>query len=743
MKSRSKKNVLVCGTVIVAALTMLATEPPVRIAHEGGWVPVSFSGCVQPGSALDFSALRPTGAQAGTHGRVVARSGHFEFAKRPRTPQRFWGVNFNYSATIPPEGEAEQIAERLARLGYNSVRIHHHDGGIVRKPFDGVELDEGKMRRMDALVAACARYGIYVSTDLFVSRTNRGIPYRSVGIDADGTIQQQEYKELLPFHEGVASNYFEFARAFLNHTNCVTGVRYADDPTIAFLSLVNEDEFGNWGSRFFDRHDFLQQAWKDWVEDHRKSNPEVYGAVKADENLSKLLHGPPDSPTSKAFMQFVAEASFRFASRAKAVIRDELKCEALITDLNGWKNWLAYQPLRAECLDFVDTHFYVDHPVPQPKGAKYPRKMRDGGANPVRNGRLAATGFAPMRIFGKPFILSEFNYCAPARFRALGNLALGSMAALQDWSGLWRFTYGHDADQVAAPAHHALIGSFNGANDPMSIAADKAMFALFVRGGLKPLGGSVAMTVETPSSSPLPFSAYKNLPWDWLSWHFRTGTRVGGRLPEGVRSLGDSASAFACSTEGIRERFFPEWKETGRIPDVGGDSVSINPEKGSLMISTSSCAGGFAEQGNIQTADVRAEISGGPAGVWAVSLDGKELCKSGRMLVCHVTDAQNDGAVFADGTMSVQLKRGHSPMMMRAGKASVSIAYEGNGAKVFALADDGRRLRETPSRLKAGRLEFLAEISVESGYATVFYEVEAGNSDLGKHAMSTTKGDDQ
>lgn len=729
--------------ITLAAFTAFAATTPVRISRENGWTPVAFSGRVQLGSALDFSALRPTGVRAGAYGRVVARGGHFEFKNRPGVPQRFWGVNFGYSASIPPDGEAGQIAERLARLGYNSVRIHHHDGVVVRKAFDGVVLDECKMRRMDAFVAACARHGIYVSTDLFVSRTRTGIPYRALGIDADGNIEQQEYKELLPFHEGVASNYFEFARAFLNRTNSVTGVRYADDSAIAFLSLVNEDEFGNWGGKFFGRHGFMLRAWREWAEERRRSRPDVYGAVAVDAKPSETLRGPPDSPTAKAFLEFIAEKHAAFVRRAKSVIRDELKCRALVTDLNGWKNWLAYQPLRAECLDFVDTHFYVGHPVPQPKGVKRPRKMRDGGANPVRNGRLAATGLGPMRVFGKPFTLSEFNCCAPGRFRALGNLALGGMAALQDWSGLWRFAYGHDATQAAAPASLAVIGNFNGASDPMSIAADKAMFALFAQGGLKPLGESAALEVPARPSSPLPFAACKNLPWDWLSWHFRTGTHVGAGLPDGARSLGDVASVFACSPEEIRERLAPKWKSPGHIADTPGGAVSIDPALGTLAVSTPCCAGGFAEHGDIRTAGVCAGISGGPAGVWAVSLDGKDLGKSGRILVCHVTDAQNDGAVFADGTMSVQLERGHSPMMMRAGKASVSIACEAAAVKVFALADDGRRLRETPSWLEAGRLAFLADISADPDSATIFYEVVAGEQCFGKHTMSTTNGDGQ
>ena len=692
----------------------------VAIAQKDGWTPVVFSGRIQPGSALDFFALRPTGFRVGEHGRIVVRGGQFEFAERPGVPLRFWGVNFNYGASVPPETEAGQIAARLARLGYNSVRLHHHDGGIVRKTDSGVELDEGKMRRMDALIAACAKQGIYVSTDLYVSRKASRAGLSVSGTDRD--VKGMEYKELLLFHEGVASDYFGFVRAFLNRVNVFTGVRYADDPAIAFLSLVNENEFGNHGAKNFANHDCIRRAWFDWIEARRRTNPREYGLVPENANPSDLLRGPADSPLAKAFMHFVAEAERRFVAKAKAVICGELGCKALVTSLNGYQNWLAYQPVRAECFDYVDTHFYTDHPKYRPKGGKYPLKTQENCENPVKNGRLASTGLAPMRILGKPFVLTEFNYCAPGRFRALGNLAFGSMASLQDWSGLWRFTYGHSSDHVSDPVPGARIGSFNGANDPMSIAADKAIFALFVRGDLRPLKNAAAVHLAPSGDSPLPFVSCKKLPWDWLSWYFRTGTHVGKRLPDGIVPVG-GASAFWSSSEELRRGFFPEWNSGGDVPNAGNGSVEIEPERGAFSVSTPSCAGGFAERGDVRAGAVRAKLTGGPAGVWALSLDGKPLAQANRILVAHATDAQNTGAVFSDETRSTVLDWGRSPMLMRSGRAEVAVACEGLTASVYALADDGRRLREVSSCLKDGLLSFTADVASDPESATWFYEI--------------------
>ena len=67
-------------------------------------------------------------APAGKHGRVVVRDGHFEFEKLPGVKQRFYGVNLVFGACYMSEAETEELADRIARMGYNTVRIHHHAG---------------------------------------------------------------------------------------------------------------------------------------------------------------------------------------------------------------------------------------------------------------------------------------------------------------------------------------------------------------------------------------------------------------------------------------------------------------------------------------------------------------------------------------------------------------------------------------------------------------------------------------
>ena len=95
------------------------------------------------------------------------------------------------------------------------------------------------------------------------------------------------------------------------------------------------------------------------------------------------------------------------------------------------------------------------------------------------------------------------------------------------------------------------------------------------------------------------------------------------------------------------------------------------------------------------------------------------------MLVTHLTDVQNTGAVFGGDGRKVLFDWGGVPHLMARGRAEVSLALADRPWKVFALSTGGRRLREVPSAYADGRLSFVADIAAEPEAATFLYEVVA------------------
>ena len=101
------------------------------------------------------------------------------------------------------------------------------------------------------------------------------------------------------------------------------------------------------------------------------------------------------------------------------------------------------------------------------------------------------------------------------------------------------------------------------------------------------------------------------------------------------------------------------------------------------------------------------------------------MARSGRLLLTHVTDVQDEGATYADEEKKVLLKWGKLPHLMRAGRALVSIRLDGNAVpRVYALCADGSRRCEVPSSWDGKSLTFTANTARDASDATFLYEIE-------------------
>ncbi len=670
---------------------------PLVLTDNPDWVPLATSPWIAPGSALDFSAVVPHHSPAGKFGRVVARGDHFEFEDLPGVPQRFYGVNLCGDANVPPLGTAERFAANLARAGYNAIRIHHHETDLVADSGDpsATMLNPERMRRFDALVAACIEHGLYLTTDLFVSR--QGIAWRCVGEDREGTVDMVSFKHLVPVHEGVWSNFTAFARNFLGRRNAFTGRTLAEEPALAGLSLVNEGPLDSKPPSWYAQWPQWRAAWHDWIEAKKAANPNRWGGVPTE---LEAMPGTYDSVASAAFLVFLQEVEGRFAARARTFLRDELGCRAPLTNMNcGTRN--AFMSVWHDAYDYIDTHFYIDHPVFLGRAWRPPQQCPN--VNPFKSPTHGGLPIATLRFFDRPFTVSEWNYCGPGRFRGVGGIATGAEAALQDWSGLWRFAWSHGVAGVTHPEEKG-VGNFDVANDPLQRAGDLACVCLFLRGDLMPLHGTFAVglprsTFETPDAMLNESAARKDLAR--AGWTMRLGSE-----------LQDAPSA--CQTD--------EGVSTNRPY-----SVEIDNARGAMTLVTGRMCGGFAESGRIDAGPLSFAVAGAevPTTLWVSSLDGEAIGRSSRLLLAHLTDVQPRGAVYADEARTILLSWGTpQPLVMRKGKADVSLRVAPGGYEVHALNADGTRRNTVPSRMENGRLMFTADVDADPASATWLYEIE-------------------
>ena len=695
------------GDVVAFSYTVSAREPltvecqkPTVIRAGDGWTAIDYKKDIREGSALDFSHMGFADAPAGKYGWLRNAGGHFEFEKRPGKTQRFYGVNLCYSANFPSADLSDRLMARLRRLGYNAIRVHHQDGETVKGSGDGLTLNRERMARLDRMMAAAFREGLYVTTDLYVSR---GVAWRQIGVDRDGEIDIQLFKALCAVYEPAFENWKAYAKNFLLHVNPHTGRRYIDEPALPLLSLVNEGGFFMcWGAG--GRNDpILKTAWKDWIRAKRAADPSFYPSVSADEMPDNIWAGPG----SAAAALFMGECEAKMVSRMCEFLR-ELGCKALLTNDNCGPH---FAPLQAASggYDYVDDHFYVDHPNFIDTPWRLPSRCPN--VNPIIGGnRLAPSPQAFTRVFGKPFTVSEWNFSGPGRYRGVGGILTGAMAALQDWDGLWRFTYSH-TEKNLHEAHIGPPGYFDLAGDPLSQASERASVCLFLRGDIEPLTSGAALLI-TPESLRPPGAAFKGAP-DWCdaAWKMRVGTCLSENDAGGLRVIRRESGEVPGMAE----------------PEAGASSrngLSLDRVRGAFVIATPRTCGGFAPSGSIEAGDLTVTLEDAAATVWVHALDYRSVPRSRRLLLTHLTDVQGDGATFADQEMTVLVKWGGRPVV-RNGKAHISLRLDQpSGYDVYELDTSGRRVATVPATAGNDRLRFTADVEGSRG-ARILYEIVA------------------
>ena len=205
-------------------------------------------------------------APAGKHGFVRVKDGHFV---TDAGPIRFWGTNTCFMANFPTKEQADKLADRLARFGYNCVRLHHMDTGnnsIVSGELTQTELDRKKLDALDYLISALKKRGIYVNINLHVGRwldDRDGFPYRE---------QRPNYdKGVGNFEPRMIDLQKKYARDLLTHVNPYTKLPYTQDPCVAMVEISNEDSIvSQWGGGHLDSlpepySGLLQKLWNDWL----------------------------------------------------------------------------------------------------------------------------------------------------------------------------------------------------------------------------------------------------------------------------------------------------------------------------------------------------------------------------------------------------------------------------------------------------------------------------------------------
>ena len=477
---------------------------------------------------------------AGAKGFIKKVNGHLATGDDRRW--RFWGVGMVFSSWFPPTHLAGIVARRLAKFGINCLRFHHLDhrwpSGILKRYDEGAygpgkeppgryahageastrELDPEAMARLDWFVYCCKQNGVYVDFNLNVTRRfTKG----------DGVREPEGLgfsKGVTYYDERIVALEKEYALNLLGHYNPFTKTRYAEEPAVAMVEILNENS--------------LIEAWLKGNLKHEPSNtdmtwrdvPKPYTAdltkrwnqhlVKKYPNRAELSSAwggdlkefedpaqisvrrlEPQEFKSASMLRFRDEAEFyagierEFFSDMEAFLRGTVGVKQLIVPTSTHNHGLSMFPsIEAQSsLDIMDGHTYWHAPWGNPHGIEHLAQVDTPDTSmPAVLSRVI--------VKDKPYIVSEINESFPNDFASECIPLVTAYALLQDWDGIYWHSYtgGHfnwdEIWQTPAITHHLRISA-----DPMKMSQMAICGMMFHRGDVQ----AAQKLIE------------RTMPWNW------------------------------------------------------------------------------------------------------------------------------------------------------------------------------------------------------------------------------------
>ncbi len=414
-------------------------------------------------SPIDVSFLNDAEKPAGKHGFLKAVRDRLEF--EDGTPVRFWGTNVTaYSLFATTAYNVKRQAHRLSELGFNLVRLHHHDSAWVSPNIfgdpngpDTRTLSTAMLEKLDWWIKCLEDEGIYVWLDLHVGRqltAGDGIENFAEISRGNRTASLKGYNYI---NTSIQEAMQQFNKDYVTHRNSFTGLPYKDDPAIVAMLLTNENDlthhFGNGllpiNNVPNSKHGILYMAQADaFAVKYRLAKDKVWRAWE---------HGP-----SKLFLN---DLQHRFDVGMIGGLR-ELGVKIPIVTTSSW----GADPLSSlpalTAGDLVDVHSYGD--------------MGELEKNPIYAANFI-DWIAAAQVIDRPLAVTEWNmgsFLVPDRHAM--PMYVAAAASLQGWDALMQFSY-----SVGALNDRGAPSVWQSFNDPAVLATLPAAALLYRRNDVK------------------------------------------------------------------------------------------------------------------------------------------------------------------------------------------------------------------------------------------------------------------
>jgi len=635
-------------------------------------------------------------------------------------PIRFWGAAANVNEHVT-DADLAVHARFLARLGCNAVRVGGDRSGLIpQKPGQALtEVNESFVNDVWRLVAAMKKEGIYTRVAPF---WDHGCVKVDPAWGIEGYGEGSTLNSLLFFEPKLQEAWKAWMKHLFTVKNPYTGIALKDDPAVALVQVVSEDtmlfywadtvkggprrelekRFGDFAAK---KYGSIQKAIDTWGGKAVDGDAATEGRLGLEKLYLLFASGTAPADLRRTDQaEFMTRLEREFYTEAARYLREDLKVKCLINASNFGPANPSLEPLQlwswsaADVMEF--NHFFeCDH-----KGKFAGWRIDPGDTftprSALKNPDLPTSH---RRVAGKPFNLSSTTWIKPNPYRVEGPLLLAAYGSLQKVDGV--FCLACNAPEYerspffpfGATDKGGLIFKW-GISQPNFISQFPAAALIFRKRLVSPADVVVREEVtfqDMVGRKPLPALTPET---------FLAG-RVSIRpdAPAGLRKAADLSPLVN--------------REKGTVASTN-KQLSLDTRSGLLRVNTPQAQGvaGFLKDagGKFELADVRIQSQDDYSILIAVSLDGKPLSKSSRVLIqsgaiaaptgWKTAPVAPDKAGASPGTVEI-LNSGKGPWMIRKTHAVMSLANP--KLKHAAVLDEQGTIR-SQSRLepKDGRVEW-------------------------------------
>ncbi|HYF51228.1 MAG TPA: hypothetical protein VEJ63_17570 [Planctomycetota bacterium] len=710
---------------------------PAAKAEEGRWPFTPTRDEFAADALLDLRVLNEK--VAGESGFVKRSEDGNDLLLGNGKPARFWAINSAYHGPDP-----ERHARFLAKRGINMVRLH---SDIT--PPEGAGLMEINKKDRDYLwkcVAAYKKAGVYVTYSPYWAGPAKVNPKMGI-LDSGGNGNWG----LLFFDKKLQEAYKSWLKQLFTEVNPHTGVALKDEPALGIIQIQNEDsllfwtsqgikgaarkelrrQFGEFLTKKYGSLDKASAAWagamvpadQDGADDFANGEAALYIIWE----LTQRRGGEGQAKRTSDQMEFFTQKMYDFNKMIGDYLKNELGCKQLV-NAGNWRT--------ADNVTMLDAERYSYGPNEVMGVNRYYGGAHEGQYNgwAIVNGDkftdvsvLTQPRELPVtlkQVQGYPMIIPESSWVPPQGYQSEGPFTIAAYQALNGVDAYYWFATNEEDWRHPGSANGFLPSEGKWVCATPMLMGQWPAAAWMYRNGYIKQGEPVVVeerTLEDLWQRRMPIIAEDagydpNRDKDFLSKqsNIKDGVNPLAYLvgPVMVKYGGDPAKSKVADLAKFLDT-------NAKLVKSNTSELELDYGKGFCTLNAAKAQGvtGFLKRiGTFKLADVEIKSGNDYGSVLVVSLDGKDLKASNKVLVQVGTIARPTGwktkatkVANTDGEEIVSY--GRAPWQIVNGDVTVSFAGNSPLRTATVLDANMMKVKEIPFELNGDRkvLKFPAD----------------------------------